>query len=462
MSEQDNDRLEQFFRKAASSPDVPFNEEDWKKLEARLDAQDALISGVKKTGSKVVSAVVISIVLLFTAGLIVNDRYDFIPLGQLTHDENVPGEKIETPGANSDAISGNTVEEKQTGADNDGRVNGVSPDVKELSVREEASDDIDKLSDDRVLPPTTPFASLELTESRDIRASDRPERIGAEGSVPGSAGVIEIKDEQILRDFMHRTPVLALEHKQKAIVELPGAEEVETGEAESVVNKEEPVSDQEDRVATPRLSLLLSFAPDFSGTSLGQYSAPGKAFGAMIHYHIGNRWSVSAGVIKNNKQYTGDGEDYQPPAGYWKYYTNGKVPASIYGACDVLEFPIMVQYQLMHKGKNKLLAGAGTSSYLMLKESYQYQFDEPNPGARERWDSRSSSRFLMNMVNLTIGYERQVLPGFMIGIEPYVKIPIEKIGWCNLKLFSTGASVTMRYTILGKHASVTSRSRGPD
>ena len=111
---------------------------------------------------------------------------------------------------------------------------------------------------------------------------------------------------------------------------------------------------------------------------------------------------------------------------------------------------------------NKLLAGAGTSSYLMLKESYQYQFDEPNPGARERWDSRSSSRFLMNMVNLTIGYERQVLPGFMIGIEPYVKIPIEKIGWCNLKLFSTGASVTMRYTILRKHASVTSRSRGPD
>src|SRR5882762_5701069 len=39
MSEPDNDNLERFFRKAARDPHVAFNENDWRKLEARLDAK---------------------------------------------------------------------------------------------------------------------------------------------------------------------------------------------------------------------------------------------------------------------------------------------------------------------------------------------------------------------------------------------------------------------------------------
>lgn len=183
----------------------------------------------------------------------------------------------------------------------------------------------------------------------------------------------------------------------------------------------------------------------------------------MIHYHALNRWSLSVGVIKNNKEYTGAGEDYQPPKGYWKYYTNGVIPSSIDGSCSVLEFPVMIQYTIARTGNSRWVAGAGTSSYLMLSESYRYSFEQPNPGAKEGWDSRSSSRFLFNMANFTVGYERRVLPGLMIGIEPYVKVPLEEIGWSNLKLFSTGASITLRYTIVGRQMiSTPARSRGPD
>src|SRR5260221_1523883 len=39
MSEPNNDNLERFFRKAARDPHVAFNENDWRKLEARLDAK---------------------------------------------------------------------------------------------------------------------------------------------------------------------------------------------------------------------------------------------------------------------------------------------------------------------------------------------------------------------------------------------------------------------------------------
>jgi hypothetical protein len=68
------------------------------------------------------------------------------------------------------------------------------------------------------------------------------------------------------------------------------------------------------------------------------------------------------------------------------------------------------------------------------------------------------------MLNITAAYERQVAPGLSFGLEPYVKIPLEEIGWSNLRLYSMGASLTMRYMLIQKrHISPGAvRSRGPD
>ena len=100
----------------------------------------------------------------------------------------------------------------------------------------------------------------------------------------------------------------------------------------------------------------------------------------------------------------------------------------------------------------------------MQSESYRYHFSEPNPGAKEGWDSRGSSRFYFNMLNITAGYERQVTTGLRFGIEPYIKIPLEEIGWTSLKLYSMGASITMRYTLIHRKQAMPAavRSRGPD
>ncbi|HEX8041497.1 MAG TPA: hypothetical protein VF490_20255, partial [Chryseosolibacter sp.] len=212
--------------------------------------------------------------------------------------------------------------------------------------------------------------------------------------------------------------------------------------------KVKDASVQKEHSNAPRLSLLLLFAPDFSTTSLNSYSGPGKAYGGMVEYSPLNRWSVSAGMIKNDKKYTSAGEYYNPPEGYWKRNTNGIIPSTIDGSCAVLEFPLLIRYTVSDKGSNRWTAGAGASSYLMQSEAYEYNFEDPNPGAKSGWKSKGSSRFFFNMINFTIAYEHRLAPGFMVGIEPYVKIPVEAIGWSNLKLFSTGASVSMRYTLL--------------
>lgn len=476
MSESDNDRLENFFRKAASKPEISFNEEDWKRLEARLDAQGAGVADAKRTGSKIISALVLGTILLFSSLLWVDAPYDIVSSGDENSSEHVdaniavtdgePETRQEAGAMSSDDIDGmnkNNPTEKISGC---GKT-GSSAEGKTFQPQEhaEVSRGTNRISDNEQAKrmdqnkQSEPAGIVAQSKAPDI---DQWAKSQVEQSSEGHAVFTDIEGEQISRELIQIYPAVAEKIKQKAVVELPGAEEEETGKADAMVS-EEHASDHKKHVAMPRLTLLLSFAPDFSSTSITEFNGPGKAFGAVIHYHVMNKWSISAGVIQNFKRYSSAGEDYEPPKGYWKYYTNGIIPRNIDGSCSILEFPVMVQYTITSSGKNRWLAGAGASSYLMLSESYKYYFEDPNPGAKEGWDSKNTSRFLFNMLNLSIGYERQVVPGLMLGLEPYVKIPLEDIGWSNIKLLSTGASITLRYKILGRQdVSVPNRSRAPD
>ena len=406
----------------------------------------------------------VSVLLLLTGVWWVNAPYETTPIEQNRYSPQLAEEQNDMGTERKDSGPDDSPE---TGNENARGVQPApAPDERAATLRAKVDGISAGTETEVVALPAGDAATQAILTTSSVERTESP-RVETAPIQPGIAPAITAPrittaaDEKIFRELelISISPANAVKTKQKANVDLPGAEEGDTGEAEPAVSEEDASVKQ---VATPRLSLLLSFAPDFSSTS-NRYSAPGKAFGAVLHYHMTPTWSLSAGIIRNNKRYTGDGEDYTPPQGYWKYYTNGVVPYSIDGSCSVLEFPLMLQYTIATGSKHRWLAAAGTSSYLMLNESYRYNFEEPNPGAKEGWDSRRESKFYFNMLNITLGYERQVLPGLLIGIEPYVKVPLEEIGWSNIKLFSTGASFTVRYRILGrKNISMPIRSRGPD
>src|ERR1700741_557393 len=66
MPEHDNDRLESFFKKVSRRPDISFNENDWKKLEARLDAKETRSSVVTRRNRNRIAGA--SIIALFLVG----------------------------------------------------------------------------------------------------------------------------------------------------------------------------------------------------------------------------------------------------------------------------------------------------------------------------------------------------------------------------------------------------------
>jgi hypothetical protein len=221
---------------------------------------------------------------------------------------------------------------------------------------------------------------------------------------------------------------------------------VTEGDEATLAESEAGLNKQRGRPA--RFSIALVVAPDFSSTALSRYTAPGKAYGLLLGLAVSHRFSVQTGMLRSSKKYNGYGGEYQPPEGYWARRTNGVIPDHVKGACEILEIPVIMQYNVKQNERSRFYVAAGVSSYLMMSESYAYSFETPNPGAAEGWSSTEPSSYLFGIGHLSVGYERQINPRLGIGIEPFLKVPFDGIGWSDIDLFTTGAYISLRYRFL--------------
>ncbi len=212
-----------------------------------------------------------------------------------------------------------------------------------------------------------------------------------------------------------------------------------------------PSSDTRQRIKPPyRWSLGLVFAPEFSTTRLSHYSAPGESIGLLIGYQLTNRFNINAGIIRSTKKYKDDGSEYSPNPEYWKNRTNGIVPKEIDSRCLVVEVPLDIQFDAIQTAKSRVFVSTAISSYFMVNQSYKYNFEAPNPGAANSWESPGSESYWFSVGMMSAGYERYIHRSLAIGIEPYLKISLAEIGWPNVKLFSTGAYLTLRYKFINR------------
>jgi len=186
-------------------------------------------------------------------------------------------------------------------------------------------------------------------------------------------------------------------------------------------------------------------APDYNGISFLHDKTVSTVIGGQLSYRITRRWSVSAGVLYNNKKYSGEAEYYQMPEGYWLRKTNGIIPDDISGSCRVIDIPIMATFHFLQMGVVSFTASAGIGSYLLLDEKYDYEFLQDNPGASTHWQSNENSSAAFSIANFAMGIAFQTSRKTEVTIEPYLKIPLKQIGWANVNLYSTGMLFTLKY-----------------
>jgi hypothetical protein len=103
------------------------------------------------------------------------------------------------------------------------------------------------------------------------------------------------------------------------------------------------------------------------------------------------------------------------------------------------EWPVNINYAFIKRSKSTAFVSAGVSSYFMRHESYVYDISYGgtyrHPQAYD-YDNRSSS--FLAVVNISAGYSYKLGKIGNIRIEPYIKLPVNKIGTGKLPVQSGG------------------------
>jgi hypothetical protein len=110
--------------------------------------------------------------------------------------------------------------------------------------------------------------------------------------------------------------------------------------------------------------------PDISTTKLSKAKGVGYSAGLLIGYKVSNKFSLETGLMWDRKRYQATGKDFNTKKLNWPPHTN---LLEISGYCDMFEIPLAVRYDLTSGQANKWFIKAGSSSYLMKKEDYQYK-----------------------------------------------------------------------------------------
>ena len=194
-------------------------------------------------------------------------------------------------------------------------------------------------------------------------------------------------------------------------------------------------------VKRPQLALTFLGAPELnSAGSLGDGKS-GTNVGLLFSAGIFNKLTVSTGANYSVKPYNTDIADYHTT---YKFKTD---PSDIEADCRVLDIPINLDYQLYNKHKNKFSIGTGLSSYIMLHESYNYYYADPNTKGPVAYTVPNSGKYFFGIMNLQATYQRQINSKVGLSIEPYMKLPLANIGYSQVKLQTAGVAVGLSWNL---------------
>lgn len=225
------------------------------------------------------------------------------------------------------------------------------------------------------------------------------------------------------------------------------------------------ISVQPDRKKKKDVVLSVLVAPALNGVSGFKNGEFGSDFGFLVSVGLTKRLNISTGAVYAKKLYDADfnrntypniggygnkgggygAGSYNASDGY-----NQAFPAEVYADCRVLDIPLNINYSLIDKGKNALSVGTGMSSYLMLREKYQFEYSEQTGKAAETLSLKNENKHIMSVVNFQTTYTRQLNSKVGISLQPYLKIPLTDIGYAKVRLQSVGMAVNINFRLGSK------------
>lgn len=395
MSEENN-HIEDFFRKHLDVEQDSFLEDDWAKMESKLTAAGIGVSDPTfLTATKIIIGAIIIALLSFGTGWWMNKR--------LNHNQtSQPARQTIQTNNNAAAITGNEFFE---------------------CIYE---------------GPTQSKAKLDEQSQSLVDVTKKFKK-----EISGDDMLLEEMSPIILYAYFpkHLSPIKS-DSNDSLDLELT----VEKLKSEPEIKPEREKAE----IQWKNWAIGASIAPDFNSIGLfEQKQATGKV-GLRVFWEFLPRATIQAGVFYNHKKYTASGEDYHPPYGYWASKTDGKIPTVVNGSCRVIDIPIYLSYRVAETKRWRFGAFTGLSNYIMLDQEYKYQFDQPYNGSSSSWSSDENLTLKWSVLNLGVSAEYFINRQLSISLEPYMQAPLQQIGWANVSLFGTGALFTLKKNLLPK------------
>lgn len=415
---QHKDPLESFFKKKAGEYNIQYKEDDWQKLEGRLDAVDKQHAARKR---RWIAAA--AILFLFSI------------LGYITYEQQQKINQLNERLTNSETIT------------NPAPSQPTSPD---LASNQE--DSVGELSSSPEKAAETPEPDVVANQP-----SGQPTATPKANNAEANLATNEITENESRYDFLSETNLVAISAKDSpgfggrspaiSAIKPPkfntNIAAIESPRANSSATT--PTRSPSSQRTFSRFTVGMLAGPDLSTVGgFSNFHNPGSKLGLMVEYNISQNLSISVGAIRSDVRYEAAGNEYNPPQGYWSY---GTVPDQTVGRCILIDIPISLKYNFLHFEHSRLYASAGLSSYIMLDEDYQFNYDYNRPELKQRWHERTGTRHWMSNATLSVGYELDIMRNVSLRAEPFLKVPLQEVGWANVKLYSMGTLVSLNYHI---------------
>ncbi|MEN7550941.1 hypothetical protein AAG747_23675 [Rapidithrix thailandica] len=454
MPDKEKDHIDNFIKKVLEGYDVQYEEPHWEALEAQLD-QELPVEKKPYNQYYVISNIITGFALLLY--LLRPGYFEMTGKDHLDRNPFVsnPKELFVVPDEIEDKAE--HLEEKASDKPED-RTNSKLPETKTRENQEVEKSTVVNREGDKVPDQSNKFDKENLVGQEKPEWSPTlkaPSKEGGRGLAPVqekkttfvfpdsteySSKILLAKEEENPKYSMfvpEKCPGLACKEHPVAI-DFPNEIYTETGTSIEEKSQDKPENS---------LSIGVSLAPDFNSVGLDQQKKYSGKLGINVQYSVHNRWILSAGILYNRKKYLTTGERYVPPYGYWKSKTNGIVPENVDGHCGVVDIPLKLGYNWTAKSKIHLITSLGVSTYILLDEYYEFEFTSPNPGAAGGWGTEDNSKVVAGLANVSLAAEWPLSQRFSLRVEPYLIVPLKKVGWGKVDLYSTGTLFSILYRL---------------
>jgi len=221
----------------------------------------------------------------------------------------------------------------------------------------------------------------------------------------------------------------------------------------AVITKESVVTDQNRETAVAKKEkvqkkknsfffLSVAAGPDLSFVGGNRSGTARLAGGIGLGYRMKNGLSLRTGFYSGRKIYSASSGSYNPPPVFAQLYP---ILENVDADCKVYEIPVSIHYNFGKSEKQNWFAGAGLSTLLMKKEDYVYSYknNAAGPTYTSSWSIQNENKHYFSVLTLSGGYQRQLSKRVAISAEPYLKIPLQGVGYGKVKLNSTGIMLNL-------------------